>query len=78
MSLSSGKVPKSASFKWPALSSSMLSGFTSLRRQKHSDIKTHTYVYNAPKHKPRARDKNSPIQKALMLLQGSAGQLHEV
>lgn len=28
------QVPKSASFKWPALSSSMLSGFTSLRRQR--------------------------------------------
>lgn len=28
------QVPKSASFKWPALSSNMLSGFTSLRRQK--------------------------------------------
>ena len=33
------QVPKSASFKCPALSSNMLSGFTSLTRQKYSDIK---------------------------------------
>lgn len=31
------QVPKSASFKWPALSSNMLSGFTSLRqKRKHT------------------------------------------
>ena len=31
------QVPKSASFKWPALSSNMLSGLTSLRRQKQRE-----------------------------------------